>query len=99
MKKYFQIRGDASYSYDWEFLNEIAKNEDEKIGAEWQQECLEQIKDCNMVILSAPTGSGKTNVFLYNRKFIQCFETQIKNYVNTNRLKQKLHLTLCKLFK
>lgn len=62
LKKCFQIREDISC--DWEFLNEIAKNEDEKIGAEWQQECLEQIKDCNMVILSAPTGSGKTNVFL-----------------------------------
>ena len=40
---------------------------------------------------------SKDEIFSYNRKFIQCFEIQIENYVNKNRLKQKLHLTLCKL--
>ena len=38
--------------------------EDEKIGSEWQSECLEWIKDSNNVILASPTGSGKTSVFL-----------------------------------
>ena len=38
--------------------------EDEKIGSEWQSECLERIKDSNNVILASPTGSGKTSVFL-----------------------------------
>ena len=34
------------------------------IGADWQEKCIEQIKDKNNVILSSPTGSGKTRVFL-----------------------------------
>lgn len=37
---------------------------DEKIGPEWQEECSNYIKNSNYVILSSPTGSGKTNVFL-----------------------------------
>ena len=47
-----------------EIRNELINHKDEKIGPEWQQECLEKIKDSNNVILSSPTGSGKTNVFL-----------------------------------
>ncbi len=47
-----------------EIRNELIKHKDEKIGFEWQKECLEQIKDINNVILSSPTGSGKTKVFL-----------------------------------
>lgn len=30
----------------------------------WQQECLKKISDKSNVILSSPTGSGKTRVFL-----------------------------------
>ncbi len=44
--------------------DELIKHKDEKIGFEWQQECLEHIKDFNNVILASPTGSGKTKVFL-----------------------------------
>lgn len=47
-----------------EIRDEIINHKDEKIGFEWQQECLEQIKDIDNVILSSPTGSGKTKVFL-----------------------------------
>lgn len=42
----------------------LKSTEDDKIGSEWQSECLEHIKDSNNVILSSPTGSGKTSVFL-----------------------------------
>lgn len=30
----------------------------------WQEECLDKIADSQNVILSSPTGSGKTKVFL-----------------------------------
>lgn len=33
-------------------------------GFEWQEECLNEIQDKNNVIISSPTGSGKTRVFL-----------------------------------
>ena len=33
-------------------------------GFEWQSKCLNEIKDDNNVIISSPTGSGKTRVFL-----------------------------------
>ena len=51
-------------------MKEIKDKEDigcEEIKAEennWQQECLESIRNENNVILSSPTGSGKTYVFL-----------------------------------
>ena len=64
MKEYFRRNiNEASY-YPWDELNEIAKSEDGNIGPEWQEECFDQIKDSNNVILSSPTGSGKTNVFM-----------------------------------
>ena len=40
------------------------QNKEIIIGLEWQLECSNQIKDKQNVVLSAPTGSGKTNVFL-----------------------------------
>lgn len=52
----------SGYSYDK--LNEILTNESIHIGSEWQDDCLEKIKDSNNVILSAPTGAGKTRVML-----------------------------------
>ncbi len=64
LKKYFRDNVRATYNYSWDELNEIAKSEDGNIGPEWQEECFEQIKDSNNVILSSPTGSGKTNVFM-----------------------------------
>lgn len=45
-------------------LKKLLKQDEIKIGAEWQEECLLEINDKRNVILSSPTGSGKTNVFL-----------------------------------
>lgn len=45
-------------------LKKLLKQDEIKIGAEWQEECLLEINDKQNVILSSPTGSGKTNVFL-----------------------------------
>lgn len=45
-------------------LKKLLGQDEIKIGAEWQEECLLEINDKQNVILSSPTGSGKTNVFL-----------------------------------
>lgn len=47
-----------------EMLINILGQDPIKIGTEWQDECIEKIKDRENVIISSPTGSGKTNVFL-----------------------------------
>ena len=57
------IINDWGYNSE-EFAHGIKKIEDEPIGIEWQNECLEEIQNQSNVILSAPTGSGKTKVFL-----------------------------------
>lgn len=44
---------------DYEEYNQYADS-----GFEWQEECLSEIQDKNNVIISSPTGSGKTRVFL-----------------------------------
>lgn len=45
-------------------LKKLLKQDEIKIGVEWQEECLLEINDKQNIILSSPTGSGKTNVFL-----------------------------------
>lgn len=44
------------------FVSQFNKNEN--VGFGWQEDCKKQISDKNKVILSSPTGSGKTRVFL-----------------------------------
>lgn len=51
---------------DEEFVEQFISrfDKDEDAVSSWQEECKQQIADENDVILSAPTGSGKTRVFL-----------------------------------
>lgn len=46
-----------------EKVNQKAQKEN-RINMNWQKDCISKINDSNNVILSAPTGSGKTKVFL-----------------------------------
>ena len=50
--------------YDYDTINQVLTDENMHIGPEWQTECLKKIKNSNNVILTAPTGAGKTNVML-----------------------------------
>lgn len=64
VKKILEINEKIFFNCSSEIKNQLLNKEDESIGIEWQSECLEEIHNQSNVILSAPTGSGKTKVFL-----------------------------------
>ena len=64
VKKILEINEKVFFNCSSEIKNQLLNKEDESIGIEWQNDCLEEIQNQSNVILSAPTGSGKTKVFL-----------------------------------
>ena len=52
-------------------INHISDPDIPEYFVDWQAECFEKIKKTPNVILSSPTGSGKTSVFLEWAKFKQ----------------------------
>lgn len=64
VQELLKINKVAAKYVDSEILKKLLNQDSVKVGAEWQEECLEEIKDKQYVILSSPTGSGKTRVFL-----------------------------------
>ncbi len=64
VKRILEIDERVFFNCSSEIKNQLLNKEETPIGIEWQNECLEEIQNQSNVILSAPTGSGKTKVFL-----------------------------------
>ena len=64
VRELLQINKAIAKYFDSKMLKKVMHQDSIDFGEEWQEECLEEIKDKQNVILSSPTGSGKTNVFL-----------------------------------
>lgn len=64
VQEIFKVNKRVARYVDSQMLKKLMNQDETKIGAEWQEECLSEIKDKQNVILASPTGSGKTRVFL-----------------------------------